>query len=109
MKQRDRAAVAVYRSALAAIDNAEAVPGDEVPAAGAIESPVVGVGRMEAARRLLTEEDMVAIVRREAQERRTAADVVADARPDAAQGLHREASLLDALLDNGRSGVDETG
>ncbi len=99
MKDRDRAALAVYRTALAAIDNAEAVPLAEEHRAGAVELSPVGVGRTDAQRRSLTEQDMTEIVRREAQDRRATADSLAHANPGAAQQLRGEASLLSDLLD----------
>lgn len=98
MKQRDREATAVYRTALAAIDNAEAVPLGEQGRAGAIEQSPVGVGRAEAPRRELTEPDMADIVRRDAHERLAAAAAVAAANPDAAERLRRAARLLLDLL-----------
>lgn len=42
MKQRDRGALAVYRTALAATDNAEAVPLGPSDHAGAIEPSKIG-------------------------------------------------------------------
>ena len=99
MAQRDRAAMAVYRSVLSAIDNAQAVPLGEEHRAGAIELSAVGVGKTEVQRRPLTQSDMVEIVVHEADERRTAADNLARAKPDAAQQLRREAGLLQALVD----------
>ena len=100
MAQRDRAAMAVYRSAIAAIENAEAVPLDEDHRAGAIGSSVVGAGRTEAERRSLTREDEVNIVTREVQDRRAAADSLAIANPDAARRLQSDAEMLQALLED---------
>ena len=99
MKQRDRAALAAYRTALAAIDNAGAVPLGEEHRAGAVELSPVGVGRTDAERRSLTEQDMAEIVRLEAQDRLAAADALASSSADTADRLRREASLLLALLD----------
>lgn len=100
MKERDRDALAVYRTALAAIDNAEAIPVDEPQqAAGPIELSPTGPGRTDAPRRALTEGDMVEIVRQEVHERRTAAAALAGAEPTAAQRLCREADLLESLVD----------
>jgi uncharacterized protein len=98
MKDRDRSALAVYRTALAAIDNAAAVPASEAKSVGAVEASPLGVGTTEAERRSLTEQQVAEIVRREAQERLVAADSLASASPDAAGRLRREASLLVALL-----------
>lgn len=99
MKQRDRGALAAYRTALGAIDNAESIPTDTSHQAGAIESSAVGTGQTDVQRRLLTEQDMIDLVRHEADERRVAAEALADAAPDAAQQLRHEASLLQALID----------
>jgi uncharacterized protein YqeY len=99
MKDRDRAALATYRTALAAIDNAEAVPLADGHRAGAVELSPVGVGRTDAERRSITEQDMAEIVRLEAQDRRDTADSLARANPTAAQQLRREANLLADLLD----------
>lgn len=94
VKQRDRSAAAVYRAALGAIDNAEAVPTGNARHAGPIELSSYGVGSAEAPRRVLTEQDMVAIVEGEARERCAAAELVG---PDAAARLRDEADLLRAL------------
>ncbi len=105
MAQRDRAATAVYRTALAAIDNAEAVPLAEEHRAGAVESSATGLGRAEVARRALTREDEIGIVQQEVQDRRVTADTLATASPEAARQLRSEADLLQALLD-GLAGDD---
>lgn len=99
MKQRDRGALSVYRTALAAIDNAEAITVDAEPPAGAIEDSPVGVGRREAERRILTEQDMIDVVRREAQDRLATAESLASSNPDAAAELRHAASLLTGILD----------
>jgi hypothetical protein len=99
MKARDQQTVAALRSALAAIDNAEAVevtstpppaqpgppperegagtPESATPVAGAgsVAGAVIGVGAGEVERRSLTVGEMEAIVQREVAERRTAARV----------------------------------
>jgi uncharacterized protein len=99
MAQRDRAAMAVYRTALSAIDNAEAVPLSDEHRASAIESSAAGVGRTEAERRSLTREDEIDIVRREVQDRHVTAELLATTNPDGARQLRADASLLQALLD----------
>jgi hypothetical protein len=99
MKQRDRAALAVYRTALAAIDNAEAIPLDESHhSAGAIELSPIGPGRTDAPRRSLTEQDMIDIVLSEARERRATATSLAGRNADAARRLDHEADLLQAMV-----------
>ena len=99
MSDRDRAAMAVYRTALAAIDNAEAIPLAEEHRAGAIELSALGVGRTEAERRSLTREEEIDIVRREVQDRHVTAEALATTNPDGAQQLRAGTSLLQALLD----------
>jgi uncharacterized protein len=75
IKERDRVAAGALRSALAAIENAEAVdvagPTGSGAAGGtspAIEPTPVGAGAAEAARRELTEDDVERIVRGEVAE-----------------------------------------
>lgn len=98
MKQRDREATAVYRTALGAIDNAEAIPTGNEYRAGAIESSPAGVGRAEVQRRTLTEQNMIGIVVGEAQERSAAAGLLETTNPAVAQRLHHEANLLLTLV-----------
>jgi uncharacterized protein YqeY len=98
MKQRDRGALAAYRTALGAIDNAESVPSGTSHQASAMELSAVGAGRTDVPRRLLTEQDMIDIVLQEANERRAAAESLGGTQPDAAQRLRHEASLLQALV-----------
>lgn len=99
MKQRDRTATAVYRAALGAIDNAEAIPLGHEHRAGAIELSPAGVGRAEVPRRKLSERDMVEIVVAEAQERSDAAILLETTNPSHAQQLRHEANLLLTLVD----------
>lgn len=98
MKERDREALGACRTALAAIDNAEAVPVDE-SGPGAIELTPVGPGRTDVPRHPLTENEMVGIVLHEVHERRTAAASLADTQAATAQRLSREADLLQSLVD----------
>lgn len=98
MKRRDKAAAATYRTAIAAIDNAGAIPLGEGNRAGAIEDSPVGVGAAEAARRDLTDADMVRIVRAEIDEARAAADLLEGRDEDGATRLRTDARLLDELL-----------
>ena len=62
MRERDRPAVDAIRSALARIANAEAVPIETVPRAGAIEEAAIGVGVADAPRRVLDEAEMRTLV-----------------------------------------------
>ena len=81
------------RSTLAAIANAEAVP------APATSTPLVGLGAGEAARRHLSQEDVLQIVRAEIAERMAvAAEYERLGRIDAADRLRAEAAALEHLL-----------
>ncbi|WP_280671786.1 MULTISPECIES: hypothetical protein [unclassified Kitasatospora] len=101
MRARDKAAVSALRTTLAALDNAEAVPVDEAELRGmALEQSPVGVGTTEAARRELSERDVVAVVRAEAVERlEAAAQLSAPAHAERAARLRAEAAVLLGLLD----------
>lgn len=100
MKERDRVAVTALRSALGAVDNAEAVEDTvEAPTDGVIAKSVPGLGAGEAPRRQLSEDDVVATVRREIEDRRTAADEYrAAGRPDHADRLDAESAVLAGFL-----------
>ena len=99
MKGRDRVAVAALRSALGRISNAEAVPVDVMPPAGAIEQARLGAGAAEAPRRELTEADVRLIVGAEVAEHdRAAQHLIAAGRPDDAARVTAEADVLRALL-----------
>jgi uncharacterized protein YqeY len=103
LKARDRVAVAALRSALAAIDNAQAVEAPPAPPfGGVVAGAVTGLGAGEAPRRELSEDDIVAIVRAEVADRlAAAADYERAARFDAAARLTAEAGVLAALLAEG--------
>lgn len=102
MKARQPDAVAALRTALSAIDNAEAV---EAPGAAQADSnPFVagaqdGVGSTEAHRRILPVASALALLEALIAECETEADH-RDARghPDAAAGLRREAEALKKYL-----------
>ncbi len=99
MKARDRVAVAALRSALAAVANAEAVPVDSVPRAGALEVAALGAGAADAPRRDLTEHDVRALVAGEVDDRdRAAAELVELGRDEAAARLTAEAAVLRMVL-----------
>ena len=100
MKARDRVAVAALRSAIAAIENAEAVDQAALATGSlAIELSPVGVGAAEVERRLLTESEVAAIVRAEVAEREAAAQGYEQAgRLDRADQLRAEAGTLTAHL-----------
>ncbi len=99
MKARDRNATAALRSALAAIDNAEAVEASDIRA-GAIENSAVGLGAAERPRRALTESEIADIVRAEINERLTAAAEYESliTGTDRATSLRAEAAALTAHL-----------
>ncbi|MEU4801542.1 GatB/YqeY domain-containing protein [Actinosynnema sp. NPDC023587] len=103
LKSRDRVAVTALRSALAAIDNAEAVPAGTSPThvtgnehvAGAAS----GLGAAEAERRHLTEADLRSIVEEEVRERTAAAtEYERLGRTEDAERLRAEAAVLDRYL-----------
>ncbi len=99
MKGRDRVAVAALRSALARISNAEAVPVDVMPRAGAIEQSRLGAGAAEAPRRELTEADVRLVVGAEVAEHdRAAQHLLAAGRADDAARVTAETDVLRALL-----------
>ncbi len=99
MRGRDRVAVSALRSAIAAIGNAEAVPVEDAPGAGAIETALTGVGAADAPRRVLSEADVIAIVREEISERdEAAAELDGLGREDASEPLRAGADLLREVL-----------
>lgn len=106
-KERDTTATTALRSAIAAVDNAEAIPAEAMPAAGAIEAAPLGVGASEAARRQLSEEDIAAILRREVAEREEAAAQIDATHPERAGKLLSEAAVLAALIPEGAPRSEE--
>jgi hypothetical protein len=103
MKQRDTTTVTALRSALAAIENAEAVPGAETPAPiignSGIAGGAVGLGAGDVPRRDLSETQVAEIVRREISDRHQAADLYERAgRDDHARELRDQADVLTGQL-----------
>ena len=100
MKSRERTAVAALRSALATLDNAEAVNPEEGTAVGqAIEQVAIGVGATEVERRVLTEPEVTALIQREVSERESAAaDYDRAGQGERAMQLRAEAQVLAAHL-----------
>lgn len=96
LKGKDRTAVSAIRSALSAIDNAEAVPTPpgSVPTPSQAPTGVLGVGAADVPRRELSATEIDTIVATEIQERREAADQVAATHPDRAATLRAEADVL---------------
>lgn len=95
LKARDQLALRTYRTTLAEIDNAEAVPVETLPRAGAIEAAAVGLGAAEGSRRELSEADMRRIVRDEVAQLRSAA---VELGAGAADDVMLSADLLESVL-----------
>ncbi|MEV5954363.1 hypothetical protein AB0M11_11410 [Streptomyces sp. NPDC051987] len=106
MRARDKVAVSALRATLAALDSAEAVPVGETELRGlALEASPVGAGATEAARRELSEHDVVRVVRAEADERlAAAAQLTAPAHADRAERLRAEAAVLLRFADGAADG-----
>jgi uncharacterized protein YqeY len=102
MRRRDRVAIVALRSALAAIDNAEAADAATAPrpAAGRhFAGTVAGLGAGEGDRRRLTETGVQAVVRAEVADRMAAADrYQRSGHPDRADRLRAEATVLSGHL-----------
>ncbi|GAA3541874.1 hypothetical protein GCM10022222_26940 [Amycolatopsis ultiminotia] len=103
LKTRDRTAISALRSALAAIDNAEAVPVDQALDATVgnehVAGAAVGLGAAEASRRDLTDADLRSIVENEVRERTVAAeDYERLGRAEEAARLRAEAAVLQRHL-----------
>jgi uncharacterized protein YqeY len=103
LKARDQTAVAALKSALAAIDNAEAVADERSHARGSgsehIAGATAGAGSSDVPRRTLSEADLQAIVRAQLEERHEAADLYERlGREDEAARLRREAAVLTQYL-----------
>lgn len=98
MKSRDRAAVSVYRQAIAAIDNAEAVPVDDAPPAGAVETSAIGAGAADVARRELAEHEIQAVVCAEQHSHELAAAELETVSPTRAEEHRNASALLGRLL-----------
>lgn len=99
LKSRDRTAIAALRSALAAIDNAEAIPADQAVDTTVghehVAGAAAGLAAAEAPRRSLTEADLRSIVENEVRERTVAAeDYERLGRKEQAEQLRAEASVL---------------
>lgn len=98
MKARDSVAITALRSALAAIDNAEAVDVARAPQPGVtphLAGSVLGVRAADVPRRSRTEAEVQARVRAEVDERLTAAaDYERMGRAEPAERLRAEADVL---------------
>jgi uncharacterized protein len=103
LKARDQTAVAALKSALAAIDNAEAVADDGThsreSSSAHIAGATAGAGSSDVPRRMLSEAEMQAIVRGQLEERHEAADLYERlGREDQATRLRREVAVLTRYL-----------
>ena len=103
MKAKDTPARNAIRSALAAIENAEAVTvdtsGPTVASSEHVAGTNLGVGAAEAARVDLDDERILEIVSTERDERlAAAAEYRANGRDEQASDLEAEAAALDAFL-----------
>jgi uncharacterized protein len=103
LKARDRVAIAALRSALAAIENAEAPSADQSGLTTVenehIAGSVAGQGAAEVQRRHLTESDLRAIVETEVHERLVAAAGYEQiGRHDHVQRLRSEVEVLSRYL-----------
>lgn len=98
-KDRDAVRVSALRSALSAIDNAEAVEARvEAPSSATIAGGVVGLGAAEVARRELSDAHIRELMRAEIDERSTAANAVEASHTERAADLRAEAAVLRDLL-----------
>ncbi|HUQ54713.1 GatB/YqeY domain-containing protein [Lentzea sp.] len=109
LKTKDRVAIAALRSALAAIDNAEAVPCDSASQAPVtatnehVAGTAAGPGAAEVERRHLTDDDQRDIVAHEVRGRTISADEYDRlGRGDTAERLRAEAAVLQRALDQDR-------
>jgi len=103
MKRRDTTTVTALRSALSAIENAEAVSTPETPVPiigdGEIAGAAVGLGAGDVPRRALSETQVAEIVRQEISDRHQAADLCERAgRSDHARQLRDQADVLTGHL-----------
>lgn len=102
MKAREAEVVSALRSAIAAIDNAEAIEVEDatlVASSDHVAGASVGAGSSEAERRVLTLDDIRAVLRAEIEGRIADADQYdAHNRSDAADQLRREAATLTTYL-----------
>jgi uncharacterized protein YqeY len=97
----DRTTLSTIRSALARLANAEAVPVESLPPAGAVEGAAVGVGAADAPRRELTEPERRVLVEQEAAELADAAAHYRTAgRTTEADRADAGAALLRGLLES---------
>lgn len=98
---RDATSVAAVRVAIAAIDNAEApaAPGPSHSESAHIVGSALGLGTTEVDRVHLSEDDVLAIIRQEIDERTSyAAEYEQLGEPDPAAELRAQADVLEAIV-----------
>jgi hypothetical protein len=95
-RARASGTVSAVRNALAALDNAEAVPGDHVRA-GAIEQAATGAGAADAARRVLTDAEEGAVLDAEIASLAESAEMYAEVAPERAGAARSAAAVLRSL------------
>jgi hypothetical protein len=99
MRAGDRVFVSALRSAIAALDNATAVPIDGTPSAGAYELAAHGPGSADVARRELDELEVAGVLRTEIEDRLSSAvDLEGHGQREAAKRLRAEAAALETFL-----------
>ena len=102
MNARHSETVALLRTVIAAIDNAQSVEmptTPTVPGGAHIAGAQPGVGSTEAARRVLSDADVRALLQAQIDERKSDAErYEAYGKPDTAAWLHREADALRAYI-----------
>jgi len=106
MRAKNAVALSALRSALAALDNAEAVPaaspdGTTTATHSRLAGTVVGVGAAETARRRLSDDEQLTVLRTEIDERLSAAiEFEVGGQPDRAERLRAEADVLVDVLES---------
>jgi len=105
MQTRDKASTGAIRSALGAIDNAEAIDAtvdvDRIDGDSRIAGAVAGAGSTEVRRRTLTDSEVAEVLRAEIADRLEAADEYDAAGPagvERAARLRSEAATLEAFI-----------
>jgi uncharacterized protein len=102
LKAHDADAAAALRSAMGALDNAQAVLASDHSRGGSSEyfaGAETGAGATEAARRVLSATDVRAVLQAEIQDRLSAADAdETQGQFDAAERLRREAAVLNQCM-----------
>ncbi|GAB98013.1 hypothetical protein BJY21_000663 [Kineosphaera limosa] len=96
-RARDATAVAAIAGVLATLENAEAVPIDQAPSAGAIEGAPLGVGAADAARKVLTDAQEQQLFDVELAAWREAEETYRSAAPDRLPSTRHAIEVLEAL------------